>query len=128
MISSTVCRQGPSKEDENMQLAANKLTLCASQAQAQRNTRHVHVRNEILIDLDFGVRSSFGGAAVEEIRKVSGPTVVFVFLRPGTRGYVSDEQLRKAHADFLRPSHADAHVPTCMPGPTDQDAGGEQSY
>jgi hypothetical protein len=84
MISSTVCRQGPSKEDENMQLAANKLTLCASQAQAQHNTRHVHVRNEILIGLDFGVRSSFGGAVVEEIRKVSGPAVVFVFLRPGT--------------------------------------------
>ena len=86
------------------------------------------MRNEILIGLDFGVRSSFGGAAVEEIRKVSGPTVVLVFVRPGTRGYVSDEQLRKAHADFLRPSHADAHVHTCMPGPTDQDAGGEQSY
>ena len=71
-----------------MQLAANKLTLCASQAQAQHNTRHVHVRNEILIGLGFGVRSSFGGAAVEEIRKVSGPTVVLVFLRPGTRGFV----------------------------------------
>ena len=52
-----------------MQLAANKLTLCASQAQAQHNTRHVHVRNEILIGLNFGVRSSFGGAEVEEIRK-----------------------------------------------------------
>ena len=72
MISSTVCRQGPSKEDENMQLAANKLTLCASQAQAQHNTRHVHVRNEILIGLDFGVRSSFGGAAVEEYEKSAG--------------------------------------------------------
>ena len=37
---------------------------------------------------DFVVRSSFGGAKVEEIRKASEPTVVFAFLRPGTRGFV----------------------------------------